>query len=433
MLHRITPVVTAVEYGRVALPPGLDTPRTRERLEAAGLRAGLRTFETRGRSLYAVGVVGVVDVGNVIVEILPKTSDGATASNGTAFLSNLLRFTDAGDALTLTEAAIADTDGSFLELILAWAARTLDRHLRDGYPRRYTPREELSNAVRGRVQLRHLARLRPGRGFELTVRHAPLGDDNVIGRTVKWLAGEIARRTRSLQTRMRSLHLLQSLGSVGDTPPSVRDLDRLVLTPIEERWRPLITFARTLLAQGSPDPARGGRLPAVAVLFRLHYLFQAAVRRVLSEGLQRHDLVLQRGQKSLLASAGDGTDLIRLRPDFMLAPRCCSNPSVVGDAKWKRILEANGPPRLGEADAYQVTTYLAALKAHSAFIVSPLSSPELDVLRAESFLVEGVARRLTLIGVHLPTLISDSLRGDALRRRLCVEIANGTKTEPVAA
>jgi 5-methylcytosine-specific restriction endonuclease McrBC regulatory subunit McrC len=59
-------------------------------------------------------------------------------------------------------------------------------------------------AVRGRVELRHIVRQRPGRAFELTVRHAPLREDNPVGRVVRWLVGEVCTRTRSLRTRTRS-------------------------------------------------------------------------------------------------------------------------------------------------------------------------------------------------------------------------------------
>lgn len=241
-----TPVVTTREYGRVDLPARLNTARTRERLEAAALRAGLRTFESRGRTLHAIGVVGVIDVGDVIVEILPKVSDAGGAGDGAAFLGALLRFTGAGERVTVTEAGIADSEGGLLELILAWAASLADRNMKEGPPRRYGIREETSSAVRGRVELRHLARQRPGRGFELTVRHAPLGEDNVIGRTVKWLIDEILRRTRSLRTRTLCLRLAQSVSGVSDVPPTANDLASLILAPLEMRWHPLITLARTL-------------------------------------------------------------------------------------------------------------------------------------------------------------------------------------------
>jgi 5-methylcytosine-specific restriction enzyme subunit McrC len=137
-----TPIISANEYGPISLPPGLDTARTRDGLVAAGLRFGVNVFESRGRRLYAQGVVGVIDIGDVIVEILPKTSDGASASDNAAFLGNLLRFAGGENKLTLALADIAIGDSGLLEVVLAWIVRTVAANLREGALRRYVPLEE---------------------------------------------------------------------------------------------------------------------------------------------------------------------------------------------------------------------------------------------------------------------------------------------------
>src|SRR5947209_7037855 len=113
-LRRVTPVVTVREYTQVTLPPQLDMARIRERLVVAALRTGIQAFETRNRRLYALGAVGVVDIGEVIVEILPKTHDPSSGA-GSAFLGELLRFVDAPDNMGLSDANIAAERGDLLE------------------------------------------------------------------------------------------------------------------------------------------------------------------------------------------------------------------------------------------------------------------------------------------------------------------------------
>lgn len=414
------PIVTTREYGSIKLPGRLDTPRTRERLEAAGVRAGLRTFESRGSSLYALGIVGVIDVGNVIVEILPKTSSGTNPADGAAFLGDLLRFLETGGKPTIVPAAIADTGGGLFELILNWAVSEAARNLVRGLPRRYVALEEISSAIRGKVDLRHLARQRPGRAFEVLVRHAPLGENNLISRTVKWLLGEIARRTFSMRTRALCLKLIQSMAGTADMPPGRHELDDLRLLRMEEHWQPLMLFARALMAQGEPDPARGGQLPSIAVLFSLHGLFEQAVRRVLTTGLPALGLACRTEHRRLLLDAGDGS-LIQLKPDFQFTP-ADGSAGVVGDAKWKRIFRGHDRVQLSEPDAYQITSYLAATGAGSAFIVSPIDSDD-PALITRRFAVRGIERPLVLLGVHLPTLIANTAIGGALRAELCAAVA----------
>lgn len=403
------------------LPPNMDTARVRERLTAAALRAGVPAFETRGRRLHALGVVGVVDVGEVVVEILPKTAEGAARSDDLAFLGALLRFVGAPDDLGLSDAGVADDGGDLLELVFAWALKRAGRLLEEGPPRRYAVREERSSAVRGRVELRHLVRQRPGRAFELTVRHAPLSDDNPMSRIVRWLIAAVAERTRSLTTRGHGLQLLGRLEGVAAVTPDLGDLDCLVPTPFEADWAPLLVLARLFLLQGRPDPARGGGTAAVAVLLPLHGLFEGALRRVLREGASDHGLTLTRAGGLLLR--GDGASgLVDLRPDYLLARD--GAPVLVGDAKWKRIFEGDGPPRPSERDAYQLTAYVAAFEARAGFLAAPLPQGDGPSLRRAPYRLRGLDRPVSLLGVRLPVLIGADPAGQALRDAVCRAVAD---------
>lgn len=422
-MRKPAPVVSTYEYGQVILPPRLDTARIRERLESTCLHLGLRVFETRGRRLFARGIVGVIDIGDVIVEILPKTTDGAPASEGVVFLGNLLRFAKHHDPVGLADAGIATGKSGLLEVILAWAAQCVSTQLREGAPRRYAVTEETSTAVRGRVELRHIVRQRPGRSFELTVRHAPLREDNPLSGVIKWLISEVGRRTVNSRTRALCLQLRQSLSNVGDVIPSRADVDAIVLGPMEDRWRPLIALARTFLAQGQPDPARGGRLPAIAVLFTLHDLFEQALRRILAEGLSE-SLTLRLNSGHLLYPGDGRPGIVRLRPDFRLEARGTTSTRIIGDAKWKRIFDESEQLHLSERDAYQVSTYMAALQADAGFIISPLSENTPASLVRSKFKVSGLERTLDIFGVRIASIISHDSEGKALRLSLCDAITS---------
>ncbi|QWG14294.1 McrC family protein [Bradyrhizobium sediminis] len=377
--------------------------------------------------------MGVVDVGDVIVEILPKTADGDVRSDGAAFLGRLLRFAGKEEAPVLSDASIAAGEGGLLEIIFAWAARTIADNLRDGVPRRYEVCEEVSTAVRGRVELRHVVRQRPGRAFELTVRHAPLREDNPVGRVVRWLVERLCTQTRSLRTRALCLKLLQSLLHIAQITPTKADLERLTLKSMETRWRPLIALARIFLSQQRPDPALGGSLPAVAVLFTLHDLFEAALRRVLREGLGAHGLLLQRNSGQLLYPISGGGGSLGLRPDFRIGQKGATEATIIGDAKWKSIFDRSGLLHFSEADVYQVTTYMAALQAKAGFIVCPLLETFPQTLCRSTFAVSGLKRPLDFLGIRLSVLISDGPDGVDLRKLVCDFIAEGQHASVLAA
>jgi 5-methylcytosine-specific restriction endonuclease McrBC regulatory subunit McrC len=426
------PVVSAYEYGLIDLPVGLDTERIRERLKVAGEQTGLQAFETRGRRIYAQGVVGVIDAGEVIVEILPKTGNRALPSDDAAFLGDLLRFTGNDLDFGLNDAAVAIGDGGLLEVVLSWAARTVATHLRNGVPHRYTVREEISTAVRGRVELRHLVHQRPGKAFELTVRYAPLREDNPVSQIVRWLVAEVAGRTRSLRTRALCSQLLQALSHITEIVPTCAHVDALILNPLEDHWRPVVALARCFIAQGVPDPTRGGRLVAVAVLFTLHDLFEAALRRVFSEGIRSRGLALRRATTHLLSQSGSQSGFVSLRPDFCFGLKAEAAPKIVGDAKWKRIFDGPGLPRVRENDLYQIVSYAAALQSEVAFIICPLLDSESDTFRRSAFTISGLNRPLDVLGIRLSLLIAENHKGRELRGRLCEAIVGMLPTTSLA-
>ncbi|MGO7000373.1 McrC family protein [Rhizobium leguminosarum] len=386
------------------------------------MRAGLRVFETRARKLYARGIVGVVDVGNIIVEILPKIREGGSQSERVAFLGNLLKFTG-NEPLGLTAADIAIGESGMLEAVLAWAAKTIAANLSEGAPRRYTACEEASTAVRGRVELRHLVRQRPGRAFELTIRHAPFREDNPVNRVVRWLVGEIGKRTRSLRIRALCRRLLETLSHVSDIAPTLAYLDGVILNFAEMTWSPIIALARMFIAQQQADPVRGGSLPAVAILFTLHDLFETAIRRVLGEGLRAEGLSLQRNSGHLLYSTRSRAGLLALRPDFRIGLSGTNSAKIVGDAKWKRIFKGTGRANLREDDAYQMAAYLAAIGASAGFMVCPLSESEPHPLVSLEFTMSGLDCQFTVIGIQLAVLIADNSHGIRLRQALCGSVS----------
>jgi 5-methylcytosine-specific restriction endonuclease McrBC regulatory subunit McrC len=419
-------IVRVLERQRVPLPPHLDTARVRERLVATAEGAGMwDALEHRRRGLFAKGAVGVVDIGAVAVEILPKTREGATPDEGRAFLVDLLRFVgrDRGP-FAAAAAGIRDGAGGLVEVLYAWAVATVARHADTGLPRRYMPRTEASTAVRGRIDMKRVALARPGRDFELVIRHAPLSADNDVVRALRWLVREVASRTRRSETRRSALTLLGELRGVADVEANAAHFDRILLRPLEEHWAPLLGFARSLARQRCLDPAAAGGQPSVAVLFTLHDLFERALRRVLHDHGPDTGLYPARIPRHLLLSH-EGSELVRLKPDYVLRLADATGDRLaVGDAKWKDIWTQGGAPAPGPDDVYQLVAYMAAGRTGTGFLFAPLvGGSSGERLRVFRHTLAGTGATLDIIGVHVPTLLRPEAAGEELRRDLCAAIA----------
>jgi len=382
-------------------------------------------LEQRRRGLFAKDVVGVVDIGEVAVEILPKVHEGNTSDEGRTLLADLFRFVGRERGPFATAAAnIRDREGGLIEVLYAWAMTTAARYADTGLPRRYMPRTEASTAVRGRIDMKRVALARPGRGFEMMIHHAPLSADNEIVRALRWLVREVASRTRRADTRRVALTLLGELRDITDVEADPALFKRLSLRPLEEHWAPLLAFGHSLARQRSVDPSSAGGLPSVAVLFTLHDLFERALRRVLHDHGPAVGLHPGRIPRYLLRSdAGD--DLIRLNPDYVLQLADPVGDSVaVGDAKWKDIWTGADAPEPEPEDAYQLAAYMAAGGTNTGFLFAPIvGSSGGKFLRMFSHKMAGIGATVYIVGVHVPTLVRPDATGKDLRHDLCAKVA----------
>jgi 5-methylcytosine-specific restriction endonuclease McrBC regulatory subunit McrC len=415
-----------LERQKVPLPPHLDTATIRSKLISAATRAGVPgALEIRRTGLYAGGFVGAIDIGLLGVEILPKISSSGNTDDARNFLGDLLRFVGRDQKeFAAAGASIGRGDGSLAEVLYAWALRTVDGNLPSGIPRRYIPVIEASTAVRGRIDMKHVALARPGRDFELVIRHAPLSVNSNVGKAIRWVINEVSVQTRRPATRQLALALLGQLSETADVDADLRLFDGILLKPLEEHWEPLLLFGRSLLAQRSLDPVKSGAAPSIAVLFTLHDLFEGAIRRVLKDYGPHAGLRPTKIPRHLL-TASDSSSIVRLKPDYVFAVDGVGATCLaVGDAKWKNIWKLNAPEP-SEDDVYQITSYMTAGQAHVGFLFAPLihEGPIVDPIVMNRFKVSGSGTDFVTIGIHVPTMLEKGRAGEALRTRLCAEIA----------
>lgn len=422
-MRKPCPIVRALEHSRVDFPVELDTSRNHQRLEDASARVGRRAFETRSGRLFTKGVVGVVDTGNLIVEILPKIHRGGGINESRQFLIDLLQFTASESGIAVAAGRVDAGSNSLMELFLSWIVSTVLDHVSSGIPRRYVVREEISTAVRGRISLHRLARAAPGKAFELTVRHAPLSQDNALTRILRWLLVQVRLRSRSQTTRARCDAALDALRGAKDVAAADLPFERVSLTPWENHWESVVEFAKALAREAPPNATRAGTLPSLAILFTLHDLFETALRQVFRTGLKGSIVLTYSPRKYLLQSSSDpGVTALRLKPDFVFRSVGENAELAPGDAKWKDIIGNAPDVRLEAADAYQLSAYLLALRAAKGFIFCPDFTRHSTVPTLSRWALAGDEHSLSVVSVSLPLLIAKSPAGEETRQNLCATV-----------
>lgn len=419
--------ITVAEGEVISVPQSVSRRTVRDRLARLNARLPFEAVRFGRNGMRAADVVGLIDIGVLQIEVLPKT--GGNVEEGRSLLLELLSRAGLVTRAVAATARVATARAGINDVLVRAFAEQLLRDLRDGLPRRYSPREDLITTVRGRIDFQRLARRLPGRDHLLPVRYAPLQTENPLSALVRAVLLELHQLTGSPANRgllNAGLDLLPQ-GPVRALTPSL--VDSVHLTALERRWAPVVTLGRLLASARAPNGIAGGEDALHGLLFPLHGLFERVVREALREGLDSTSFALAPGGSGqhLLQSADGIRRGLYLRPDFGIVRRGGALERVlVGDAKWKRLVEqrVHGIQR---DDAFQLATYMAAHKVHAG----ALFFPKADWMQAGPtpwkyvYRLLGGAAELHVVAIDIAALVSrDPMTRAAAVRGLADAVAD---------
>lgn len=391
------------------------TPAEAERLAQIGeQRPGF--CEVGHRQVKLAQFCGVVGLGERVLEILPKTQDGASsADDGRGVLLRLLRLTERFPQFQHQAVGQHLRRAPLLEAFIAAYFDSVNLLTRGGLLKQYLEHEDDLTVVRGRVAVARQLGAHANRPDLVACAFDELTIDNVWNRVLKKAICCTRPWIRSVELNRQWVELMGVLCDVDDSRLSGPDVERLAFNRQAERYRVSIDWARWILALLAPA-LRAGRTEAPALLFNMNRLFESAVatvarRRVFGEsGLT---VEAQDTSHALVAVVSqDRVELgFQLRPDLVF--RRADAVVAIADTKWKLI----GWDRMrrlmpSEADMYQMHAYASAFQCSELALIYPW--------RSELAQAAGAEFRLPPVKGHSPvvTVLCLDVHDDALPLRV---------------
>jgi 5-methylcytosine-specific restriction enzyme subunit McrC len=406
--------ITALEHD--VIPISMEGSETSlSEIEADAL---LRLAETRPgfcnrryRSVRLAQHCGVVNLGQRVLEILPKVGPGTDAANGRGVLLRLLRASAVHEGFSVLPARQQLERSTLLEMFIAAFMDGVADIVRGGLLRTYAQREEDLRVVRGRIALTRQFGVHFNRPDLVASRYDEHTADNTWNRLVKaalrvcrsWIvSGDLYRRW---------IELMAALDEVTDVIPNSAEFDRLVFNRQAARYRRTMDWVRWILALLSPA-LRAGAARAPSFLFDMNRVFELAVanvlRRRLAEaqpGLAVQSQASGRYLARLRGSAGRG--VFDLRPDLVV--REGRAVRLIGDAKWKRLKTTrSGHLKPARSDMYQMHAYAAAFRVDHIALIYP-SYPAIGSAPRTEFLLPRSGTREPVLSVVCVDVHSDDL------------------------
>lgn len=305
--------------------------------------------------------VGVIQVGDTVIEVLPKIDRTPDYDGYPRWRRTLLEMLEVCHKITPRDVGSAHQTTrhhSLLDIILDRYLGLVSILLQQGMVRRYIDNECNVSALKGRILFsQHLSRnlIRPDRWYT----HHTIYDRNHQLHGMLKRAVEIAYESGSSHVRHRARLIAQEFADYDSFTPTQKYMGRLRFNRKTERYRGAVDMAWLIIRSYTPDFFAGGN-PVIALMFDMNRLYEETVYHLLATYCRRY-------RNSVDVSFKNGTEFwqsMRLQPDIILKS---GSTTVVIDTKWKRpskdLPSAN--------DLRQVFTYNLYYGSNQAVLLYP--------------------------------------------------------------
>lgn len=310
--------------------------------------------------------VGVLQVGNLTIEVLPKTDALDDKDTWQRFLVSMLRTTGMLDIEQTGFASLKLKGNSILDLYFLLFLKEVKYLLQTGLVKKYKSTEGNSFALKGNLVFGKQIQQNLVHAERFYVRSSVYSQDNIYNRLLVKTAKLIAQIAKpSISATAKSI--IFDLPECGDIAVSESTFTRLVFDRKTDAYKNAIGIARLLLLNYHPDIRRGEN-NVIALMFDMNALWERYVYRTLKRKLnETHpgEYEVREQLSSGFWKPKDGS-MRTIRPDIVIyqIPEK-QKAHIVLDTKWKR--PANNKP--DDGDLKQMLIYnLYKMAARSALV-----------------------------------------------------------------
>lgn len=384
-------------------------------------------FEIRHRAVVFKQYVGVIQIGALTLEILPKADREAHQLSSAGeprlwrdVLFRMLKLCPQFGLRELLRADLRTEPADLLELYLVRFLSEVTRLVHEGLARSYRTVEENRNTFCGRLLVAENIRRNVAHAERVYVATHELSADRIENRILYHALQTLSRMSLRRSLRECAQRLLLEFPPIRAQAASLDDFARIVPSRHTDRYTEALALARMILLHYSPAPRAGGE-DTLALLIDMNRLFQSFVLAVLRrtappgcsvDGTARADFWPE----------GEA-DPKRLLPDIVVSRD--GKPALVLDTKWKMA----GGLRPSDADLRQIFVYGEYFRAPRAALLYPARSQPAPA-RKGRFLkrdLRGELHYLNLFPDGAASGLLDARKvGEGLWQQLCPNLASGT-------
>lgn len=291
-------------------------------------------FSVIHRGIKFKQYVGVIKVGNVVIEIVPKLDNIETERDHNywqSVLLNMLRVCRILSPSAPTSADLRLRNNSILDLYFDLFLNEVEYLVRRGLIKRYIQRTENKKAVKGKITFSDHIKKNYVHKERFYVSYKEYSYNHLINQILLKTLSVIEKVSTSASLKGRISKLQFSLPALDDITISKKLFDYIGFDRKNDKYREALQIAELLLLNYSPD-IKSGQNDVLALLFDMEMLFEEYVFRRLKKLSRRQNFTVMRQQSKTFWRSKT------IRPDIVLKN---SNKMYVMDTKWKSLSTIN--------------------------------------------------------------------------------------------
>lgn len=410
----------------------LDSRRYRllQRFDRVHARGGQNIFTWYDDHVKAMQWVGVIQLGRVQVEILPKIDEHDKEPGnywGQARQNLLYMLAMAGDIpvrlrdiarLTVRKAPLNET-------LSAIFARHLLAELLRGAERAYISSEENLRVFKGRLVINQHVLKNGGHRERFYCRFDEFSGDTVMNRVFKATCKILLTTTTTPATQDSLRHCLLVLDGVRDELITSNHFRQVQFTRHNDRFLEIFNFCRLIHSGLSPNASAGGER-TYSLLFDMNAVFErfiaAFIKKQVMNRLPDYEVFPQaKHNRRYLMESSTGKGVLQMAPDILI--RDPDGRHLVIDTKWKRLKPTfkGYQGNVSSGDLYQLYAYTHRYDCHQSILLYP----QVPGVVEQDYRLVGSHDQLTdsKVGVRLVNL-HRNLHADQERIALADELEN---------
>ncbi len=316
--------------------------------------------------------VGVLQIGKLTIEILPKADKTSHTSNKRKWHNALLNLLKACKYIRLksfSNAHLKLRSSSLIDLYFHAFLNEVETLVHKGLVKNYQLKEGNVSKLKGKILFQQQITQNLVRKERFYTRHQTYNKNHIYNQILKKALSILTQIAANSHIHSRACQYSLDFEKISDAPIQAATFERLSFNRKNEHYQYALKLAKLIILQYSPD-LQGGNNEILAILFDMNRLYEEFILGQLKKSAANYSSINLQALGQVRSLFWQGKTI---RPDIVLTyERGGQQHKIILDTKWKVLTS----PQPSDNDLKQIYTYNLHLGAQKGALLYPKSSFE---------------------------------------------------------